>query len=81
MHISKISAIFALNRTRSAAKGAKLSYFVTVIFTSHRIFTFLEICYIERTISNDTARNVSKSRFYLISRAPPKYFRNKKEAR
>jgi hypothetical protein len=41
VHISKISAIFALNRTRSAANVTELNYFVTVIFTSHRIFTFL----------------------------------------
>jgi hypothetical protein len=74
VHIPKISAIFALNRTRSAAKGTELNYFGTVITTSHRIFTFFETCYIERTNSNGTARNVSKSRFYLISRAPPKYF-------
>jgi hypothetical protein len=81
VHIQKISAIFALNRTRSAAKGTELNYFVAVIITSHRIFTFPETCYIERTNSNGTARNVSKSRFYLISCAPPKYFCNKKKAR
>jgi hypothetical protein len=78
VHIQKISAIFALNRTRSAAKGTELNYFVAVIITSHRIFTFPETCYIERTNSNGTARNVSKSRFYLISRAPPKYFSQQK---
>ena len=63
---------------RSAAKGTKLNYFVTVTITSHQIFTFLETCYIERTNSNVTARNVSKSRFYLISCAPPKYFLQQK---
>jgi hypothetical protein len=78
VHIQKTSAIFALNRTKSAAKGTELNYFVAVIITSHRIFTFPETCYIERTNSNGTARNVSKSRFYLISRAPPKYFSQQK---
>ena len=78
VHIQKISAIFALNRTRSAAKGTELNYFVAIIITSHRIFTFPETCYIERTNSNGTARKVSKSRFYLISRAPPKYFSQQK---
>ena len=78
VHFPTISVIFALNRTGSAAKGTELNYFVAVIITSHRIFTFPETCYIERTNSNGTARNVSKSRFYLISRAPPKYFSQQK---
>jgi hypothetical protein len=74
VHFPTISVIFALNRTGSAAKGTELNYFVAVIITSHRIFTLLETCYIELTNSNGTARNVSKSRSYLISRALPKYF-------
>ena len=41
MHIVKIGAILALNRTRSAANATEINYFVTAILTLHLIFTIL----------------------------------------